>query len=115
MTSNAAEFKSGLDIVAYLHALIDFADKGGDVSAQISVSLAMLDEMECRTIEDAMGLAFLSRTLYCRAIEQAVKGDPGTIALMDEAEKQMERCLAFMEAECGMRSPTLEAWSRQMH
>jgi hypothetical protein len=109
------DYKSRLEIVNHVHSLIDAADRGMDVSDQIHIAIAMLDELDCSSLEDAMALTSLARTMYCRAVEEGIKGTVAAIKLVGEAEKHLERALLFMQAETGSKCPVLEVYRDTMH
>lgn len=115
MALNDDDYKSRLDMVNEIHALINAADRGTEVSLQIHHALSILDDLDCSSLEDAMALTGLARTMYCRAVEEGIKGSAAAIKLIGEAEKHLERALLFMQLETGKKCPVLEAYRDTMH
>lgn len=102
MTLNRTKFKSGLDLVASLDALLRMDDMGIEVTAEVAEAMQLLKNLKIEDLEDVLAALFFAERFRSKAAESLSLGDPVNPALLEEVGVNMRKAMEFISTHTGL-------------
>ncbi|HEV7246580.1 MAG TPA: hypothetical protein VGN93_06260 [Shinella sp.] len=96
------KFKSSLDLVASLDALLMAAGLGLDVEDSVEEAVCALQGLPVNDMEDALATLAFSERFRRRALECAASGEPVDPVLLIAAGDSLAKAMAFLEKIAGL-------------
>ncbi|MDG4675658.1 hypothetical protein P9A16_31655 [Shinella sp. 838] len=102
MTLNRTKFKSGLDLVASLDALLRMDDMGIEVTAEVAEAMQLLKNLKIEDLEDALAALYFAERFRSKAADSLSLGEPVNPALLEEVGVNMRKAVEFIATYTGV-------------